>query len=169
MNFRNLIGGLICLIFLNCCADYQPVYKNNLKQINALKDFVIVTDQAPVSKEIKKELLTLLPKKRNNSYILKIEGNTQSLGIVSDANRRISRYKIETIARIKIYQRKKNADKLIYSFNDKQIAPYSLISNNVRSTFAGRKKAESITIQLISTSIYKRILIFMTKGKEYAD
>ncbi|MDA9558717.1 hypothetical protein N9R86_01955 [Alphaproteobacteria bacterium] len=130
-----------------------------------MKDFVIVTDQAPVSKKIKKELITLLPKKRNTLYILKIEGTTQSLGIVSDSNRRISRYKIETIAKIKVYQRKKNVDKLIYTFNDKQIAPYSLISNNIRSTLASRKKAENITIQLISSSIYKRILIFMTKGK----
>ena len=165
MNFKNLIAGLICLLFLNCCTGFKPIYKNNIKQLYTLKDFVIVTDQAPVSKKIKKELITLLPKKRNNLYILKIEGTTQSLGIVSDANRRISRYKIETIAKIKIYQRKKNLDKLIYSFNDKQIAPYSLISNNVRSTLAGRKKAENITIQLISTSIYKRVLIFMTKGK----
>jgi len=165
MKFRNLIWGLICLLFLNCCTGYQPIYKNNLKQIYTLKDFVILTDQALVSKKIKKELITLLPNKRNSSYIVKIEGTTQSLGIVSDSNRRISRYKIETTAKIKIYQRKKNVDKLIYSFNDKQIAPYSLISNNVRSTLAGRKKAENITIQLISTSIYKRILIFMTKGK----
>ena len=165
MNFKNLIAGLICLLFLNCCTGFKPIYKNNIKQVYTLKDFAIVTDQAPVSKKIKKELITLLPKKRNNLYILKIEGTTQSLGIVSDANRRISRYKIETIAKIKIYQRKKNLDKLIYSFNDKQIAPYSLISNNVRSTLAGRKKAENITIQLISTSIYKRVLIFMTKGK----
>jgi hypothetical protein len=165
MNFKNLITGIICLIFLNCCTGFKPIYKSNLKQIYTLKDFVIVTDQAPVSKKIKKELITLLPKKRNTLYILKIEGTSQSLGIVSDSNRRISRYKIETIAKIKIYQRKKNIDKLIYSFNDKQIAPYSLISNNIRSTLAGRKKAENITIQLISSSIYKRILIFMTKGK----
>lgn len=165
MNFKNLIVGLICLFFLSCCTGFKPIYKNNLKQVYTLKDFVIVTDQAPVSKKIKKELIALLPKKRNSSYILKIEGTTQSLGIVSDANRRLSRYKIETIVKIKIYQRKKNADKLIYSFIDKQIAPYSLISNNVRSTLASRKKAENLTIQLVSTSIYKRILIFMSKGK----
>ena len=165
MNFKNLIVGLIYLFFLNCCTGFKPIYKTNLKQINMLKDFVIVTDQAPVSKKIKKELITLLPKNKNNSYILKIEATTQSLRIVRDPPRRISRYKIETIAKIKIYQRKKNIDKLIYSFNDKQIAPYNLISNNIRSTLAGREKAENITIELISTSIYKRILIFMTKGK----
>ena len=165
MNFKNLIVGLIYLFFLNCCTGFKPIYKNNLKQVHVLKDFVIVTDQAPVSKKIKKELITLLPKKRNKLYILKIEGTTQSLGIVTDANRRISRYKIETIAKIKIYQRKENVDKLVYSFTDKKIAPYSLISNNVRSSLAGRKKAESITIQLVSASIYKKILIFITKGK----
>ncbi|MDA9654826.1 hypothetical protein N9T15_00040 [Pelagibacteraceae bacterium] len=165
MNFKNLITGFICLIFLNCCTGFKPIYKSNLKQIYRLKDFAIVTDQATVSKKIKKELITLLPKKRNTLYILKIEGTTQSLGIVSDSNRRIARYKVETIAKIKIYHRKKNVDKLIYSFNDKKIAPYNLISNNIRSTLAGRKKAENITIQLISASIYKRILIFVTKGK----
>ena len=165
MNFKNLISGLVCLFFFSSCTGFKPIYKNNLKQVYTLKDFVIVTDQAPISKKIKKELIALLPKKRNNLYILRIEGTTQSVGIVSDANRRVSRYKIETIAKIKIYQRKKNVDKLIYDFSDKQIAPYSLISNNVRSTLAGRKKAENTTIQLVSTSIYKRILIFITKGK----
>ena len=165
MDFKHLLAGLICLLLLNGCTGFKPVYKTNLKQIYALKDFVIITDQAPVSKKIKKELLTLLPQKKNNLYILKIEGTTQSIGIVSDANRRVSRYKIETIAKIKIYQRKKSIDKLIYSFNDERIAPYNLISNNVRSTLASRKKAEDITIQLIAASIYKRILIFMTKDK----
>lgn len=162
---KHLLAGLICLFFLNGCTGFKPVYKNNLEQIDVLRNFIIITDQAPVSKKIKKELITLLPKKRGNSYILKVEGTTQSLGIVSDANRRISRYKIETQVKIKIYHRKKNVDKLIHSFNDRQIAPYSLISNNIRSTLAGRKKAEDITIQLISASIFKRILIFMTKDK----
>ncbi|MAZ79993.1 MAG: hypothetical protein CMD72_04530 [Gammaproteobacteria bacterium] len=165
MNLNNLVSGLICLLFLNCCTGFKPIYKNNLKQLYTLQDFVLITDESPVSKKIKKELVKLLPKKRNKLYILKIVGATQSLGIVSDSNRRISRYKIETTAKIKIYQRKKNVDKLIYDFSDKQIAPYSLISNNVRSTLAGRKKAEDITIRLISNSIYKRLLIFMTKGK----
>lgn len=165
MDFKNLLAGLICLFLLNSCTGFKPIYKNNLAQLYMLKDFVIVTDQSPVAKKIKKELITLLPKKRNSLYILKVEAKTQSIGIVSDANRRISRYKIETQAKIKIYKRKKAIDKLIYAFNDKQTSPYSLISNNVRSTLAGRKKAENITIQLISASIYKRILIFMTKGK----
>ena len=162
---KHLLAGLICLFFLNSCTGFKPLYKNNLEQIDVLKNFIIITDQAPVSKKIKKELIKLLPKKRNKLYILKIVGATQSLGIVSDSNRRISRYKIETVAKIKIYKREKSLDKLIYSFNDKQIAPYSLISNNIRSTLAGRKKAENITIQLISSSIYQRILIFMIKGK----
>ena len=165
MNFKNILANFVCLFFLNSCTGFQPIYKNNIKQIYALKDFAIVTDEAPISKKIKKELITLFPTKKNDLYILKIEASIQSLGIVSDANRRISRYKVETLAKIKIYQRKKSIDKLVYAFNDKQIAPYNLISNNVRSTLAGRKKAEGITIQLISASIYKRILIFMTKGK----
>ena len=165
MNLNNLVAGLTCLLFLNCCTGFKPIYKNDLKQLYALQDFVLITDESTVSKKIKKELITLLPKKRGNSYILKVEGTTQSLGIVSDANRRISRYKIETQVKIKIYHRKKTVDKLIHSFNDRQIAPYSLISNNIRSTLAGRKKAEDITIQLISASIFKRILIFMTKDK----
>ena len=45
------------------------------------------------------------------------------------------------------------------------MAPYNLISDNVRSTLASRKNAESITIRLISESIYKRILIFLTKSQ----
>ena len=92
---KHLLAGLICLFFLNGCTGFKPVYKNNLEQIDVLRNFIIITDQAPVSKKIKKELITLLPKKRGNSYILKVEGTTQSLGIVSDANRRISRYKMK--------------------------------------------------------------------------
>ena len=74
---------------------------------------------------------------------------------------RISRYTIENEALVNIYLRKKNYDKLIYSFNEIQKAPYSLIANNVRSTLANRNEAEMITIMLLSEIIYKRLLLYL--------
>ena len=71
MNFKNLIAGLIYLFFLNSCTGFKPIYKTNLKQIYILKDFVIVTDQAPVSKKIKRELITLLPKNKKQLIYFK--------------------------------------------------------------------------------------------------
>ncbi len=165
MLLKKILACFMCIFFLNSCTGFHPLYKNNIKNIYALQNFTIVANSNSVSNKIKKELITLFPSKKKNLYILKIEASIQSVGIVSDASRKISRYKVETLANIKIYQRKKNFDKLIYSFYDKKMAPYNLISDNVRSTLASRKNAESITIRLISESIYKRILIFLTKSQ----
>ena len=165
MNFKKLLAFLLCIFILNSCTGFQPIYKNNIEQLYALQNFVIITDNTLISRKIKKELITLFPPQKKSLYILKIEASMQSLGTVSDVNRRISRYKVETLAKIKIYKRKKLIDKLIYEFDDKQVAPYDLISNNVRSTLASRQKNESLTVQLISASIYKRILMFMSKSK----
>lgn len=160
-----IFASLILIFLLNSCSGFKPVYKNNIANLNSLQNFVILTDNNSVSKKIKKELITLFPIRRKKNYIIQILASVKSVGIVSDANRRISRYKVENLANVKIYKREKNFDKLVYSFYEKQIAPYSLISDNVRSTLASRKKAENITIRLISESIFKRVLIFITNNK----
>ena len=165
MRFKKVITYFFFLFLLNNCSEFQPIYKNNIEQIYALQNFIIVTDGASVSKKIKKELITLFPVQKKSLYILKIEATIESLGIVRDDNRRIYRYKMATKANIKVYKRKKNIDELIYEFDERKIAPYNLISNNVRSSMASRKEAENISIQLIANRIYKRILIIMNKSQ----
>ncbi len=151
-------------ISLNSCSDFKPLYKNNLSSLYALQEISIVTDKQRISENIKKNLLELFPTNNNTKYILKIEGLSETTGTVSDTTRKISRYKNQVSANIKIYNRQKNYDKLIYEFYEKRDASYSLISNNIRSTIASKKTAELTSTKLLSEEIYKRILVFLSKN-----
>ena len=150
--------------FLNSCSNFKPLYKNNLSSLYALQEVSIITDKKRISENIKKNLLELFPTNKKTKYILKIEGLSETMGTVSDTTRKISRYKNQVTANVKIYYRQKKYDKLIYEFYEKRDASYSLISNNIRSTIASKKNAELTSIRLLSEEIYKRVLVFLSKN-----
>ena len=152
------------LFFLNSCADFKPLYKNNLDSLYKLQEFYIVTDKKKISENIKKNLIELFPPSKKPKYILKIEGLSETTGTVSDSTRKISRYKNQVSANVKIYYRQKKHDKLIYEFYEKRDASYSLILNNIRSTIASKKNAELTSTRLLSEEIYKRVLVFFAKN-----
>ena len=150
--------------FLNSCSNFKPLYKNDLSSLYKLQEFSIVTDQKEISKKIKKNLIELFPINKKTTYLLKIEGLSETTGTVSDSTRKISRYKNIVSANVKIYYRKKKYDKLIYDFYEKRDASYSLIVNNIRSTIASKKNAELTSVRLLSEEIYKRVLIFLSRN-----
>ena len=152
------------LFFLNSCSGFKPLYKNNLISLYALQEISIITDKKRISENIKKSLVELFPTNKKTKYILKIEGLSETTGTVSDATRKISRYKNQVSANVKIYYRQRKYDKLIYEFYEKRDASFSLISNNVRSTMASKKNAELTSTRLLSEEIYKRVLVFLSKN-----
>ena len=150
--------------FLNSCSNFKPLYKNNLSSLYALQEVSIVTDKKRTSENIKKNLIELFPTNKKTKYILKIEGLSKTTGTVSDTTRKISRYKNEVSANVKIYYRQRKYDSLIYEFYEKRDASYSLIINNIRSTIASKKNAELTSTRLLSEEIYKRVLVFLSKN-----
>ncbi len=151
-------------LLLNSCSNFAPLYKDNIDSLYTLQEFHIVTDKKKVSENIKKNLIELFPSNKKAKYILKVEGLSETSGTVSDATRKISRYKNQVSANIKIYYRLKKHDKLIYEFYEKKDASYSLILNNIRSTMASKKNAERISTRLLSEEIYRRVLVFISKN-----
>ncbi len=154
----------IFFFFLNSCSNFKPLYKNNLISLYALQEISIITDKKRISENIKKNLVELFPTNKKTKYILKIEGLSETTGTVSDSTRKISRYKNQVSANVKIYYRQRKYDKLIYEFYEKRDASFSLISNNVRSAIASKKNAELTSTRLLSEEIYKRVLIFLSKN-----
>tara|TARA_Y100000589_G_C27165317_1_gene634518 strand:- start:1295 stop:1717 length:423 start_codon:yes stop_codon:yes gene_type:complete len=140
------------------------LYKNNLISLYALQEISIITDKKRISENIKKSLVELFPTNKKTKYILKIEGLSETAGTVSDSTRKISRYKNQVSANVKIYYRERKYDRLIYEFYEKRDASFSLISNNVRSTIASKKNAELTSTRLLSEEIYNRVLIFLSKN-----
>ena len=55
---------------------------------------------------------------------------------------------------------------MVYSFLEKETAPYNLTTNKVLSALANRNNAEYLVIKKLSKNIYDRILIFMIKNKK---
>ena len=129
--------------FLNNCSNFKPLYKDNLDSLYTLREFYIITDKKKISENIKKNLIELFPSNNKTTYILKIEGLSETSGSVSDSSRKISRYKNQVSANVKVYYRQKKYDKLIYEFNEKRDASYSLVLNNIRSAIASKKKSRT--------------------------
>ena len=150
--------------FLNSCSNFKPLYKENLDILHTLQEVYIVTNKKKISENIKKNLIELFPSNKKTKYILKIEGLSETSGTVSDATRKISRYKNQVSANVKIYYRKQKYDKLIYEFYEKRDASYSLVLNNIRSTIASKKNAERTSTRLLSEAIYRRVLVFLSKS-----
>ncbi len=164
LNIIKKITITFLFFFLYNCSNFKPLYKNDLNSLYKLQEVSIVTDKKKISKNIKKSLIELFPTNKKTKYILKIEGLSETIGTVSDSTRKISRYKNQVSANIKIYYRQKEYDKLIYEFNEKRDTSYSLILNNIRSTIASKKNAEVTSTRLLSEEIYKRVLIFLSNN-----
>ena len=159
-----IITTTILFLFLYSCSNFKPLYKNDLDSLYYLQTVYIVTDKKKISENIKKNLIELFPTNKETKYILKIEGLSETTGTVSDTTRKISRYKNQVSANVKIYYRQQKYDKLIYEFDEKRDASYSLILNNIRSTIASKKNAENTSARLLSEEIYRRVLIFLSKN-----
>ena len=154
----------IFFFFLNSCSNFKPLYENNIESLYMLQDVYIITDKKKISENIKKNLIELFPTNKQTKFILKIEGLSETTGTVSDSTRKISRYKNQVSANVKIYYRQEKYDKLIYKFYEKRDSSYSLILNNIRSTIASKKNAELTSTRLLSEEIYKRVLVFLSKN-----
>ena len=85
------------------CSNFNPLYKSNLDSLYTLQEFYITTDKKKISENIKKNLIELFPISKKPKYILKIEGLSETTGTVSDSTRKISRYKNQVSANVKIY------------------------------------------------------------------
>ncbi|OUU62776.1 MAG: hypothetical protein CBC22_03090 [Alphaproteobacteria bacterium TMED62] len=152
------------LFILHNCSGFKPLYRENLSSIYKLQEFSIVVDEKKISKKIKQKLIELFPNNKKTKYIVKIEGLSDTSGTVADATRKISRYNTKVSAKVKLYYRYEKYDKVIYKFEASRDASYSLILNNIRSTLASKKRAEEISVRLLSEEIYKRILIFLSNN-----
>ena len=161
---KKIFIATFIFFFLNCCSNFKPLYKNNLSSLYTLQDISIITDKKRISENIKKNLMELFPTNKKTKYILKIEGLSETIGTVSDTARKISRYKNQVSANVKIYYRQKKYDRLIYEFDEKRDASYSLILNNIRTAIASKKNAELTSTRLLSEEIYKRVLVFLSKN-----
>ena len=164
LTIKKIFTVTFFFFFLYSCSNFKPLYKNNLSSLHSLQEVSIITDKKRVSENIKKKLIELFPTNKKTKYILKIEGLSETTGTVSDTTRKISRYKNQVSANVKIYYRQKKYDKLIYEFYEKRDASYSLISNNIRSTIASKKNAELTSTRLLSEEIYRRVLVFLSKN-----
>lgn len=156
--------SIIIFLSLMSCTGFEPLYKYNLDEVYMLQYFSIVTDKKKISKKIKKDLIQLLPANKETKYIIKIATITETSASVSDASRKISRYKTNITANIELYRRYKNYDKMIYSFAEQRNTSYNLILNNIRSTLASKDKAEETTIKLLAEEIYRGMLIFLSNS-----
>ena len=161
---KNIFIVTFFFFFLNCCSNFKPLYKKDLSSLYALQDVSIITDKKRISENIKKNLIELFPTNKKTKYILKIEGLSETTGTVADTARKISRYKNQVSANVKIYYRQRKYDRLINEFYAEKEASYSLILNNIRSTMASKKNAELTSTRLLSEEIYKRVLVFLSKN-----
>ena len=96
------------------------------------------------------------------NYILKIETLTETSYNVKASDRKTSGYEVITTADIFVYKRMKKYDKLVFSFEEKEVTMFELSPNQVLSTLSSRNKAFEISSENISESIYKRLLIYFT-------
>ena len=159
---KNLLISILLIFNLAACQNFKPVYKDNIATVYKLQNITIISNKNKISKKIRKQLLNSFPTNKNTQYILKIEAFSNNAGIVNDLTRKISRYKIKTIAEIKLYRRLEKKDKKVFSFIEEKEAAYNLVSDNVRSTLASRNKAENTTVSLVSESIYNRLIMYLS-------
>lgn len=161
-----LIKLLAIVSFLNSCSSYTSLYKENLSVLNELRNIALITDKKKTSESIKKQLLEFFPPKNNIFFIVEIVSTKSTTSTVSNIDTKISGYEIEIVAEIKIYKRNYEKDVMVYSFLEKETAPYNLTTNKVLSALANRNNAEYLVIKKLSKNIYDRILIFMIKNKK---
>ena len=157
------ISLLFTILLFSSCSGYTPLYQNNNLLNEQLKNVALKTDKKKMSLSVKKNLLQNLPPSTNKvNYILKIETLTETSSTVTASDRKTSGYEVITTADIFVYKRMKKYDKLVFSFEEKEVTMFELSPNQVLSTLASRNKAFEISSENISESIYKRLLIYFT-------
>ena len=157
------ISLLFTILLFSSCSGYTPLYQNNNLLNEQLKNIALKTDKKKMSLSVKKNLLqTLHPSTNKINYILKIETLTETSSTVTASDRKTSGYEVITTADIFVYKRMKKYDKLVFSFEEKEVTMFELSPNQVLSTLASRNKAFEISSENISESIYKRLLIYFT-------
>ena len=157
------ISLLFTILLFSSCSGYTPLYQNNNLLNEQLKNIALKTDKKKMSLSVKKNLLKNLPPSTNKiNYILKIETLTETSSTVTASDRKTSGYEVITTADIFVYKRMKKYDKLVFSFEEKEVTMFELSPNQVLSTLASRNKAFEISSENISESIYKRLLIYFT-------
>ena len=161
--------SFVILFLLSACSEYKPLYKQNLGSVYQLETFALVTDKKKISDKIKKEILKLLPPSKQVLYIVDIQSNKSTSSTISNVDTQISGYEIEIIAEIKIYKRERDKDALVYTFTEKESAPYNLTTNRVLSILANRNNAENLAIKNVSKNIYDRIILFIVNEKKHAN
>ena len=158
------------ILFLLCaCSEYKSLYKENLSSLYQLETVALVTDKKKVSDKIKKDILKLLPIRDQVLFIVEIQSNKSTSSTISNVDTQISGYEIEIIAEIKIYKREKDKDTLVYTFTEKESAPYNLTTNRVLSILANRNNAENLAIKNVSKNIYDRLILFLINEKKNAN
>ena len=153
------------IVLLNSCSGFTPLYQNQGFLYEKLKGISFHTDKKKMSLSIKKYMLKKLPPKTNHiNYILKIETQTDTNSTVTDSDRKTSGYEVITTSDVFLYKRKKEYDKLIYSFQEKEVTMFELSPNQVLSTLASRNKAFEISSENISKNILNRIMLYFSKN-----
>ena len=168
MHYLGKFFALTSLFLFVSCAGYVPLYENYEYNNIQMRNMHIMSDKKKATDNLKKELLKSIKKSDEVNYILKLETTSNTKGTVSDIDRRITEYEIEISVIAELYERL-NYDKLIFSLEDKQIAPYNLSSGEVLSTLASRNKAEALTIKLLAQSIFEGLTLFFKSNKKNAS
>ena len=164
---KNLAVIYVVMHLISCTA-YTPLYKKNILYKEFFETLVIKTDNNRTTKDIKREMLKMLPYNKNIKYILSLDTNSSTSSTVNNIDGKISGYEIETQVKVKLYHRK-NYDKLVYSFEEKVNAPYYLTSDQVLSTLADRNKAKSLNVRNLSQKIFNNLVIYLSKSFYYEN
>ena len=168
MHYFGKFFAFTLLFLIVSCTGFVPLHESYEYNNMQMRNIHIMSDKKKVTDNLKRELLKNIRKNGDVNYILKLETTTNTTGTVSDIDRRITEYEIEISVIAKLYQRL-NYDKLIFSLEDKQIAPYNLSSGEVLSTLAGRNKAEALTIHLLAQSIFEGLTLYFKSNKKNAS
>lgn len=159
----------LTILLLNNCSGFTPLYKNHSFLNEQLKNITLTSDRKKMSLSVKKNLLQMLPSSKEQiNYILKIETLTQTSSTVTASDRKTSGYEVITNAKLFLYKRMKRYDKLVFSFDKKEVTMFELSPNQVLSTLASRNKAFKISSENISKSIFDELMLYFT-SKNYVN
>ena len=155
---------LFILVFLSSCSGFTPLYQKHATLDQKLKNVAITTDKKKMSLAVKKDLLKKIPPTGNDiNYIIKIETKTETGSTVTASDRKTSGYEIISTANIFLYKREPAYDRVVFSFEEKEVTMFELSPNQVLSTLASRNKASEISSENLSKSILDRLMIYFSK------
>ena len=155
----------VILALLGSCSGFTPLFQEHSFLNNELRNIAITTDKKKMSLYIKRDLLKKIPPKANKiSHIIKIETITETSSTVTASDRKTSGYEIITTSNIFLYKREKRYDRIIHSFEEKEITMFEMSPNQVLSTLASRNKAFEISSENLSKSILDGIMIYFSRN-----